>query len=266
MLLESIRSNRTAALNYKQSASIQDTEDLEAYFEIYRYTYLRECLVAEKNIKEENLDIIEIVIKNPDLTQREHVKIVNMHNTIKTLFKQILVPSFSIDHEFTVRLAQSLHLQVCKGLLGNAGQFRTKSAKPAGENFWYSEPENIESEIDKLFCSTRDAIKAVTQPDPSVEEIAQNIKIAASFLSKFLIIHPFSNGNGRVARLLCSCLLVNICVVPLSITEPRLRDTYLDCLRDVQYYDNQPPSLLATLLLERVWMSLEDFRVNVSSD
>lgn len=236
----------------------QDLSLMAEYTELNRYMYLRECLVAEKNIGEEySVDMIEHVTSSPDLTKRDHVKIVNMFSAYRSLETQRI----DMD-EFTPSLAKKIHKQVCNGLVTNAGEYRTKSAKPAGEYYWYVEPDDIETKVGALFSSTR-LLLASLGTNYTAPVCAQKIKIVASFLSAFLIIHPFSNGNGRVARLLCSNLLLDVTIVPLSITEPRLRGVYLDCLRDVQVDSYRQPTLLATLLLERIWKSLEDARVTV---
>jgi Fic family protein len=96
-------------------------------------------------------------------------------------------------------------------------------------------------------------------------DTARIIKIAAQFLNKFLFIHPYENGNGRVARLLVSYILSSVSIVPVSLTEGTRRDAYLTCLTDLQRIDgNQTmkttkPIALATLILERVFMSLDFF-------
>lgn len=243
-LLQLIKSNQDTILSYTSNPTRSEKEDIDWYEESYRLEYLNECLVAEHNIQTDS----------------------NMEKAIRELFEQCVIARFNID-DFTVSLAKKLHTSVCQGLLENPGQFRTKDAKPAQENLWYLPPNKIESELNKLFPAIQFQFKAILATNKmTVDEIGKMIKLAALFVSKFLFIHPFSNGNGRVARLLCSCLLASVSLVPLSLTDPRTRNVYLDCLRDVNYDHYQTPSLLATLILERIWLSLEHFIVHVISE
>lgn len=56
------------------------------------------------------------------------------------------------------------------------------------------------------------------------------IKISALFLKKFLYIHPFENGNGRLARVLVSIILKPISKYPCPIISDRQK--YLLSLLD----------------------------------
>ncbi|CAG8805235.1 6934_t:CDS:1, partial [Gigaspora rosea] len=100
--------------------------------------------------------------------------------------------------------------------------------------------------MEELFRQCREKFE---RTDLLLEEA---IKYGACFLAYFLLIHPFINGNGRVARLLLSYLLSRFTVVPLSLyTGPKTRDIYLQCLREAQWYQESfKPSALATFILE----------------
>ena len=85
------------------------------------------------------------------------------------------------------------------------------------------------------------------------EGLLERVKVVASFLSIFLNIHPFSNGNGRVARILTSLLLSRDSIVPVSLrgSNKSDRETYLECLRGAQRGSLQPDAL-ARLILDNV--------------
>ncbi|PAA67387.1 hypothetical protein BOX15_Mlig029518g1 [Macrostomum lignano] len=135
-----------------------------------------------------------------------------------------------IDTEFV----RQVHTRVCRGLLPNAGSYRIKHAKPAGASMYYSAPENIERQLVKL---TRD-IK-----EPQI--LRDAVVTGAYFLEKFLTIHPFSDGNGRTARLLLSKLINRILPEPVSFAYAN-RDTYLNCLYEARSSNR---GLLAAYLL-----------------
>jgi len=75
----------------------------------------------------------------------------------------------------------------------------------------------------------------------------------ANFLTHFLQIHPFTNGNGRVARLLISWLMVDLSVVPVPLlTTISTRHTYLDCIRDSRRSSPFVPGNLARIIFVSV--------------
>jgi len=98
----------------------------------------------------------------------------------------------------------------------------------------------------------RDVRREISQLGP--DDFIMRIKIVASFLSVFLEIHPFSNGNGRVARILTSLLLAKDSIVPVSLcgVNSTGRDNYLRCLREAQSESPFSPCALARLILDNV--------------
>lgn len=125
--------------------------------------------------------------------------------------------------------------------------------------------------METLFTKTRDEMQNIMiisdhkskslSEDETELQIEKVIKIASQFLNSFLYIHPYSNGNGRTARLLTSYLLLGISVFPVSVTVENHSLTYLECLRQLHFDSNvdQSPTVLATLLLERTFYTLDFF-------
>ncbi|CAI2174053.1 13050_t:CDS:2 [Funneliformis geosporum] len=143
---------------------------------------------------------------------------------------------------------KQLHQQVGNGLIDNAGRYRTRYVMAAQENYVYLAPNLIGDRMEELFrqCRVRFGVEEL--------ELDDAIKFGACFLSHFLYIHPFMNGNGSVARLLLSYLLSRFTVVPLSLyTGTRTRDIYLQCLRESRYHKSFMPNALATFILENVY-------------
>ncbi len=69
-------------------------------------------------------------------------------------------------------------------------------------------------------------------------------------------IHPFSDGNGRTARLLMNLLLIRSGYVPIAV-RPVDRTTYLDTLERGSLTDDLQP--FRTLMLERLDATLADY-------
>ncbi|CAG8788753.1 6335_t:CDS:2, partial [Dentiscutata erythropus] len=173
---------------------------------------------------------------------------------------QKLSEKLSLD-EFTQDLVKRLHKDIGKEIIENAGEYRTIYVKPYQEDFMYMDPTLIEDKLEELLSQCREKFK----DELSLEDA---VKYGACFLSQFLFIHPFSNGNGRVARLLLSYLLSRYIIVPLSLyTGQKTREIYLQCLKDAQWsYELRSPSTLAKFILECIYKTLYDICVTMDID
>jgi len=81
-------------------------------------------------------------------------------------------------------------------------------------------PEKVEGEMRKL----------IEWYDKSIEKMYP-VQVAALFHGKFIRIHPFEDGNGRVGRFISNAILVNNDYPPFIIRKSQ-RDAYLKCMAD----------------------------------
>ena len=91
--------------------------------------------------------------------------------------------------------------------------------RPDGSVHEYCPPEHVASEMDRLVAYHLDHEEKEVQPD--VE--------AAWLHHRFVQIHPFQDGNGRVARALASLIFVRANWFPLIITRDD-REAYINAL------------------------------------
>jgi Fic family protein len=99
----------------------------------------------------------------------------------------------------------------------NAGQYRTESVFISGMDSKLPAPEKIES---LMISFEKDLIKLKTKFHP--------IEYAATIHNRFVTIHPFSDGNGRTARLLMNLLLMRA-GYSITIIPPIYRADYIKC-------------------------------------
>lgn len=113
------------------------------------------------------------------------------------------------------------------------GQFKQFPNNPKRQDadlkFFYCPPEQTESEMDNLLT-----IYQVFE-DQKVHPVIK----AAFFHHAFTQIHPFQDGNGRMARLLASLILVKGNLFPLTITAKE-KPEYIDCLEKADRQEYQP--------------------------
>jgi Fic family protein len=79
-------------------------------------------------------------------------------------------------------------------------------------------------------------------------------EIAFAAHARLLAIHPFTGGNGRIARLLMNLLLIRADCPPLVIA-PEHRAAYIDALRALQLHNDPAPH--RDFMTERLAASLD---------
>ena len=99
-----------------------------------------------------------------------------------------------------------------------AGRYRDIPVFISGSNYPVTKAENIQNEMNDL-CNW---IKAERNK-------YHTVKFAAILHKKFVFIHPFKDGNGRVARLLMNIALIQDGFLPVIIP-PILRNEYISLL------------------------------------
>lgn len=133
-------------------------------------------------------------------------------------------------HQENCEAIDTLGNRVCVPLL--KGAFKTQENNPVredGNKFMYCPPVQVESEIDSL----------LSQYNSAENEGISPIILTAWFHHAFTTIHPFQDGNGRMARLLSSLILVRAGLFPFTV---RRNDkvAYIKGLEAADLGDPQP--------------------------
>lgn len=121
---------------------------------------------------------------------REHLEAINNAKAFD-LMEDIAKKEKGIDHVTILRI----HEVVMAGILEEAGKYRTKNVRITG-----------------AAKAPPDWSKVVKLMDELIEKIARSkkhpVETAAFLHHRFVEIHPFIDGNGRVARLLTNLYLI----------------------------------------------------------
>ena len=170
-------------------------------------------------------------------------------------------------------LIKTLHTTLMTGLVANPGQFRTLEAYPFGrEDFFYVRPDAIDASLESLLDAYNDV--PCSADSLSVGQVA---KLASWFLYHFLTIHPFSDGNGRLARILTNSILMMHVMYPVAIRPSALKDdsvetmrrTYIAaieaCRSDTAGELSHRPSDICAMLIESIWHSTRCLTTSISS-
>lgn len=119
------------------------------------------------------------------------------------------------------------------------GAFKKMDNNPKradGTKFLYCPPVQVDSEIDNLLAIYNTLVSENVKP----------IIIASWLHHAFTMIHPFQDGNGRLAKLLATLVLVKNNLFPLTIKRVE-RELYISALESA---DRNDPQHLVTLFCE----------------
>lgn len=116
------------------------------------------------------------------------------------------------------------------------GKFKERENNPSRQNgnekttYRYCPPEHVDAEMDNLISIYDNLLKRNIHP----------VIIAAWFHHAFSIIHPFQDGNGRLARLLSSLIFIKFGLFPLTVLREDAKDIYITSLEAADKGNPQP--------------------------
>lgn len=114
------------------------------------------------------------------------------------------------------------------------GTYKIRENNPVssdGTVIMYCPPEHVASEMDNL-------VKIFNE---EVEKGVHSLILASWFHHAFTTIHPFQDGNGRVARLLASLIFIRYGYFPFTVLREEAKVKYIEALEKA---DNGQPKML----------------------
>lgn len=125
-----------------------------------------------------------------------------------------------------------------------------------GETYFYQQPEDMMAAV----CTLLDRYNSLFTQSmnlPSMEERLENVfKSVAWLVFELLDLHPFSDGNGRLCRLLCCYVLSALCPFPSPMynmySESSIQDFEQILVATRQSADRKPVGL-TTMIIESNW-------------
>lgn len=155
------------------------------------------------------------------------------------------------DRPITEADVRQIHFLVLKGISdANAGKYRTEQVEIGGSQFKPTAPESVPAEMGEFGDWLQQASVPGVLFTPS-----QAILAACAAHTWFVTIHPFIDGNGRVARLLMNLMLMRF-GFPIAVISREDRLRYYDALEISQTSDL---TAFVALVSESVDESLEEY-------
>ena len=137
-----------------------------------------------------------------------------------------------------------------KVLKGKFKQHPNNPKREDGTIFEYCPPIHVDTEIEKLIDIYRDLESKEIHP----------IIIASWFHHAFTQIHPFQDGNGRIARLLTGLILIKHQLFPLNV----LRSEKPEYINALETADNNNPNDLVSFFCKIQRRNIE-FALNIQT-
>lgn len=218
-----------------------DQEEIEM---MMYYYYIRETWLVETASKMDSLDII-CMLKERQLDNtkvREFQKLVNLERACN-----LFLHNNKVSH-FSVSLAKQVHKIIGKNIIDNSGSYRRINVCATKCSVIYCSYEQIEERMNILFEFIYNEKMKLLEHNKDEMLFKRAVLLGAFFFSEFLLIHPFTNGNGRTIRILTTILLEDIIYIPFSLYYDDSREMYLKVL-DARNDPDTPPSAIALYML-----------------
>ena len=104
-------------------------------------------------------------------------------------------------------------------------------------------PDDVPESVDSLLHEVRDALS-------TTRDALGSLAVAAFLHAGLVDIHPFADGNGRVARQLTNMVLLSECLPPVLVPiEDRM--AYFGAL-DAYHYDDELYPVMQFLAVETI--------------
>jgi len=164
-----------------------------------------------------------VLFENTTITSKnmiEHLEVKNHQSALQYLFRYL-----QEDKRLDELLVLKLHAILMNGIQEDAGFYRDHPVRFVGSNIPTANYLKVPDRM-KVLCSE-------LEKEPQ-DLIGQDIiGLIAQIHSHFEQIHPFSDGNGRVGRLLMNAMLLQKNIAPAMIRQEKKKN-YIKFLQNAQ--------------------------------
>lgn len=216
IISKDVLDGKKSFLKYKSTehkniiSEILNNPDLKNQF-ILKLTYHSNSIEGSTLTEPDTAAIIFDDIALPNKTLTEQLEAKNHQTALNFLFEYIFNKGL-IDESFVLKL----HSLLMNGIKSDAGVYRYHAVRIVGVHLPTANYLKIPDLIPKVMAEASQKTNDI-------------ISVAAVTHSQFEQIHPFSDGNGRVGRLLITALMIKAGLAPAIIKQERkqLYYTYL---------------------------------------
>ena len=161
--------------------------------------------------------ILDDTIPNA-MSKREFLEVLNHSDALKFLLAELQ------NNEVDIYMIKEINKILLSRLSHNARNFKNDYNYIRGANFETASPSETQYKMNEWLENMNFQLK-------NSNSDSEKIKIILEYYIKFERIHPFSDGNGRIGRLIMLALMLENNLTPFVITVEN-RAKYMDILRN----------------------------------
>lgn len=232
-LLEQIDTLQTR-INTSRPFSHQELIELKQYYKV-GLTFSSNALEGNSLTESETKVVIEEGLTIGGRAMKDHLEAVGHSQAFDYMW------NVSKHQEITERNIKYLHKLFFQGIdAKNAGKYRKRNVIISGSQYNDTIPGPAELANDmQVFVAELSAKRQALHP----------VAFAALIHKEFVFIHPFVDGNGRVARLLMNLALLQA-GFPITLIPPILRSEYIRALEKAHIDDSEFLMFIAEQVLQ----------------
>lgn len=173
---------------------------------------------------------------------REHFEVIN-HAEAIAYIQELLRQ----DQELTEYVVKSIHHLVLKNIADDAGRYRMVNVRISGSQH-----------VPPHYTVVSEKMEELMKWYENQQGLMHPVLLAAEFHFRFVFVHPFSDGNGRSARLLMNLILMKHGYPPAIVkAADTVRMRYYETLEEASVQGQLEPFI--QLIMECVADSLQAY-------
>ncbi len=217
-ILQRIKSNK-AELDRLRPFSVAALTELQKYYDV-ELTYTSNAIEGNRLTHRETAEVIEHGITVGGKSLRDHLEAVDHYDALRWM-RSLAQESTCLDKRVVCELHRRI---VARSQPEIAGRYSHHARRIAGSRVVLPNPLKVPVLMEELGAWLQ---KVDATPETAFEA---HFRLAA--------IHPFSDGNGRTARLLMNLILIRGGYPPV-VVRPEDRIDYLDSLERASLTDDR---------------------------
>lgn len=224
------------------------------------FTYNSNKLEGNTLTYGQTIKLLRDLVTPKNASPGELLDLVNHHKVLDVIFSNYRSQSISEEN------IKELHRQLMKDIdqweddgLYSPGQYKSfdnMTVRSTGKIHTYLSPDQVSKAMQDLIQETNEDLKSVDSTNINKHPLIIATNFHQEFLNK---IHPFSDGNGRIARIFMNLILLKNGYSPVFIKEVDKKEYLLR----FEFSDNDINPMLdfmADRLIESLEEKLEFFR------